>query len=157
MNVASSAPVTIRPASREDVPLVLSFIRELAKYEKLEHEVTATEDLLRGSLFGTHKVADAVIAYAGDVPAGFAVFFQNFSTFAGRPVLYMEDLFVNPQYRGLGIGKALLCHLEGLARERGCDQLQWAVLKWNQPAIDFYEGRGAVAMQDWTIYRLTLE
>jgi len=157
MNVTTPPHVAIRAACEEDVPLLLSFIRRLAEYEKLAQEVTATEEVLRDSFFGNRRVAEAVFAYAGDAPAGFAVFFHNFSTFQGRPGIYLEDLFVDPEYRGLGIGKALLGHVEGLARERECGRLQWAVLKWNQSAIDFYEKLGARPLDDWTIYRLVLE
>ena len=153
MSVSSLGPLSIRPATENDLPLVFSFIRKLAEYEKLAHEVTATEERLRENLFGPQKYAEAVIAYAGDVPAGFAVFFHNFSTYAGRPGIYLEDLFVDPEYRGHGLGKALLAYLEGVARERGCGWLQWAVLKWNQPAIDFYQGLGAKPLDDWTLYR----
>lgn len=156
MNVTTPLHVAIRQACEADVPLLLSFIRRLAEYEKLAHEVRATEEVLQDSLFGNRRVAEAVLAYAGDVPAGFAVFFHNFSTFTGRPGVYLEDLFVDPEYRGSGIGKALLGYLEGVARERGCGHLQWAVLKWNQSAIDFYEKRGAQPLDDWTIYRLGL-
>ena len=157
MSVSSSGNLTIRPALECDVPLILSFIRKLAEYEKLAHEVTASEEGLRQGLFGPAKNAEAVIAYAGDAPAGFAVFFHNFSTYPGRPGIYLEDLFVDPEYRGRGLGKALLSHLEALARERGCVWLQWAVLKWNQPAIDFYNSLGAEAMDEWTLYRLQVK
>jgi len=157
MSVSSSGNLTIRPALENDVPLILSFIRKLAAYEKLAHEVTASEEGLRQGLFGRGKNAEAVIAYDGDAPAGFAVFFHNFSTYAGRPGIYLEDLFVDPEYRGRGLGKALLSHLEALAQERGCVWLQWAVLKWNQPAIDFYNSIGAEAMDEWTLYRLQVK
>ncbi|HMD49542.1 MAG TPA: GNAT family N-acetyltransferase [Bryobacteraceae bacterium] len=155
--MTTSPHVAIRQACEADVPLLLSFIRRLAEYEKLAHEVRATEEVLRDSIFGNRRVAEAVFAYAGDAPAGFAVFFHNFSTFTGRPGIYLEDLFVDPEYRGLGIGKALLGHVESVARERGCSRLQWAVLKWNQSAIDFYEKLGARPLDDWTIYRLGLD
>lgn len=157
MSFPTPAAVVIRSASEADVPLLLSFIRKLADYEKLIHEVTASEEILRDSFFGSRRVAEAVFAYSGEAPAGFAVFFHNFSTFTGRPGIYLEDLFVDPQYRGLGIGKALLAYLEDLARKRGCGRLQWAVLKWNQPAIDFYEKLGARPLDDWTVYRLSLK
>lgn len=157
MNVSSLGPLSIRPATQNDLPLVISFIRKLAEYEKLAHEVTATEEFLRENLFGSRKYAEAVIAYAGDAPAGFAVFFHNFSTYAGRPGIYLEDLFVDPEYRGHGLGKALLAYLENVARERGCASLQWAVLKWNQPAIDFYRRLGAEPLDDWTLYRRVIK
>ncbi len=147
----------IRPAAEEDVPLLLRFIKELAEYEKLSHEVSATEDLLRESLFGERRVAEALLAYLGDESAGFALFFHNFSTFLGRPGIYLEDLYVRPEYRGSGIGRALLTRLAKLAKERGCGRLEWWVLDWNEPSIGFYEGLGAVAMDDWTVYRVTGE
>jgi len=149
-------PVTISHATEKDVPLVLAFVRKLAEYEKVPHHVTATEDDLRESLFGDRRAAEAVIAYLDDMPAGLAVFFNNFSTYTGKPGIYLEDLFVDPEYRGRGIGKALLSYLEQLGRERGCDRLQWSVLKWNEQAIRFYKNRGAVPMDEWTLYRLPL-
>jgi len=157
MNVSSSPFPAIRPVSEADVPLILSFVRKLADYEKLAHEVTATAADLREGLFGPHKRAEAVIARSGDTPVGFAVFFHNFSTYTGRSGIYLEDLFVDPEYRGRGVGKTLLSYLAGLARKRGCIWLQWAVLKSNQPAIDFYKARGAQALDDWTLYRLPVE
>jgi GNAT superfamily N-acetyltransferase len=156
MNVTTSPHIAIRQACEADVPLLLSFIRKLAEYEKLLPHVTATEEVLRDSLFGNRRVAEAVFANVDDVPAGFALFFHNFSTFIGRPGIYLEDLFVDPEHRGLGIGKALLGYVEGVARERGCGRLEWAVLKWNQSAIDFYEKLGARPLDDWTMYRLGL-
>ncbi len=149
-------PVTISPATEKDVPLVFAFVRKLAEYEKLPHHVTATEDDLRANLFGDRRAAEAVIAYLDGAPAGFAVFFHNFSTYTGKPGIYLEDLFVDPEYRTRGVGKALLKYLERLGRERGCDRLQWSVLKWNEQAIRFYNNRGAVPMEDWTLYRLGL-
>lgn len=154
MTVSSSASNGIRPARVEDVPLILSFVRKLAEYEKLVYQVTATEEALRAHLFGREKRAEAVIAFSGDVPAGFAVFFHNFSTYAGRPGIYLEDLFVDPEHRGKGLGKALLTYLRTLAQERGCAWVQWAVLDWNQPAIDFYKRLGAEPLADWTLFRL---
>ena len=147
----------ISPATENDVPLIFAFVRKLAEFERLEHRVTATENDIRECLFGERRVAEAVIAYLGDTPAGFALFFHIFSTFAGRPGIYLEDLFVDPEHRGRGVGRALLSYLEGLARERGCDRLQWSVLKWNERAIDFYKSTGAVARDDWTVYRLDLK
>jgi GNAT superfamily N-acetyltransferase len=149
-------PVTIIPATEKDVPLVFEFVRKLAEYEKLSHHVTATENDLRENLFGDRRAAEAVIAYLDDAPAGLAVFFHNFSTYTGKPGIYLEDLFVDPEYRRRGVGKALLKYLERLGRERGCDRLQWSVLKWNESAIRFYKSRGAVPMEDWTLYRLSL-
>jgi GNAT superfamily N-acetyltransferase len=149
------AEVDIRPAGVEDVPLVLAFIKELAEYERLSHAVIATEDLLREELFGDDPVAEVVLAYHRGTPVGFALFFHSMSTFVGRRGLYLEDLFVKPQYRGRGIGKALLIHLARLAKERRCGRFEWAVLDWNEPAIGFYKKLGAVPMDDWTVYRLT--
>ena len=148
----------IRPARPADVPVILSLIRALADYEKLTPEVTATEARLRESLFptdGTAPAAHCVIAEADGTPAGFALYFFNYSTFLARPGLYLEDLFVQPGFRGRGLGKALLLHLAKLANQRGCGRMEWAVLDWNQPAIDFYQSLGAVAKDEWTIFRLT--
>lgn len=150
-----AAKLEIRAAVEDDVPLLLAFIKELAEYEKLSHEVSATEEILRDSLFGERRVAEALLAYTDDEPAGFALFFHNFSTFIGRPGIYLEDLYVRPEYRGAGIGRALLIHLAKLAKERGCGRLEWWVLDWNEPSIGFYESLGAVAMDDWTVYRVT--
>lgn len=147
----------IRAATPEDVPLVLSLIRELAVYERLSHEVVATEEVLGESLFGERRAAEVVLARVGGEPAGFALFFHNFSTFLGRPGLYLEDLYVRPEFRGEGVGRALLVRLARLARERGCGRLEWWVLDWNEPAIRFYERLGAVPMDDWTVYRLAGE
>jgi GNAT superfamily N-acetyltransferase len=147
----------IRPATKDDVPLLLSLIRELAKYERLSHEVVATEDLLRESLFGERRVAEAIVARYEGVPAGFALFFHSFSTFLGRPGMYLEDLYVRPEFRGRGIGHALLAHLAGLAKERGCGRLEWSVLDWNKPAVEFYKSVGAVPMDEWTVYCATGE
>lgn len=147
----------IRPAGEEDTALVLSFIRELAEYEKLLHEVTTTEDMLREHLFGDTPRAEVLIAEYEGEPAGFALFFHNFSTFVGKPGIYLEDLFVRPGLRGRGIGGAMLKKLAVLAVERGCGRLEWAVLDWNEPAIGFYERLGAVHLDDWRIFRLTGE
>ena len=149
------AQLEIRSARAEDTPLILRFVRELAEYEKLTHEVTASEALLRETLFGARPAAEVHLAFLGGEPAGFALFFQNCSTFLGRPGIYLEDLFVRPQWRGQGIGKALLHGVARLARERNCGRLEWAVLDWNAPAIRFYESIGAKAMSEWTLYRLT--
>lgn len=151
----AAPPCRIRPAREEDVPLVLALIRELAEYERLADEVTATEGDIRQALFGPAPSAEAVIATVADRPAGFALFFHNFSTFAGRRGLYLEDLYVRPDHRGRGIGRRLLRHLARLARERGCRRFEWSVLDWNAPAIRSYRRAGATAMDDWTVYRLT--
>ncbi len=144
----------IVPATESDVPLILSFVRKLAEYEKLSHEVVATEEGLREGLFGARRAAEVLLAYWNDQPAGFALFFHNFSTFVGKPGIYLEDLFVEPSHRGRGIGKALLAKVARIANERGCGRLEWAVLDWNHPAIEFYRSVGAVAMDEWTVFRL---
>ena len=135
--------------------MILSFIRKLAEYEKLSHEVVADEDTLRESLFSANPTAEVLLAYVGDNPVGFAVYFRNFSTFLGRSGMYLEDLFVEPAYRGRGIGKTILAHVAKVAKERGCQRLNWAVLNWNRPAIEFYRGLGAVLLDDWTVCRLS--
>ena len=147
----------IKAASIDDVPLIFSFIKKLAEYEKLLDEVVATEDGLREVLFGERRYAETVIAYSHNESVGFALFFHNFSTFVGKPGIYLEDLFVDPAHRGKGYGKALLAHLAKLAQERNCGRLEWAVLNWNQPSIEFYESLGAKPMNEWTVYRLTGE
>lgn len=151
------AGFVIRFAEKEDTGLILRFINGLAEYEKLSHEVTATEDVLRETLFGNRRVAEVIIGeYRGD-PVAFALFFHNYSTFLGRPGIYLEDLFVQPEMRGLGFGKALLAFLAKLATERKCGRVEWAVLDWNEPAIRFYRKLGAATMDDWTVHRLTGE
>jgi GNAT superfamily N-acetyltransferase len=145
----------IEPATVRDVPLILRFIQELADYEQLAHACVATEDDLRTQLFGPNPVAHTVIAYAGDEPAGFALYFFNFSTFLARPGLYLEDLYVKPALRKRGIGRALLAYLARLASERGCGRMEWSVLNWNEPAIRVYRGIGAQPLEDWTVMRLT--
>lgn len=150
-----SAALTIRPATAKDVPLILHFIRRLAEYERLAHEVTATEDVLRETLFGRRPSAEVILGYLGPQPVGFALFFRNFSTFLGRPGIYLEDLFIEEDYRRRGFGRAMLRHLARLALERNCGRLEWWVLDWNRPAIDFYRRIGAVPMSDWTVYRLS--
>ncbi len=152
-----SDAVTIRSATRGDVPLVLEFIRELARYERLEHEVSASEAQLAAALFGERPYAEVVLACIGGEPVGFALFFHNFSTFKGRPGIYLEDLFVRPEARGRGIGKRLLAYLARTAVERRCARLEWAVLDWNEPSIGFYRSLGAVPMNEWTTFRLTDE
>lgn len=151
----SHPTLTIRPATEQDVPILLSLIKELAEYEHLSHEVVATEDLLRQTLFGERRFVEALLAtWHGEV-AGFAVFFHNVSTFLGRPGLYLEDLYVRPHLRSKGIGKALLTRLAALAKDRHCGRLEWAVLNWNTPAIHFYQSLGATPNSQWTTYRLT--
>lgn len=142
-------------ATESDVPVLLSFVRKLAEYEKLSDQVEATEEHVRAALFGEGRVAEALLAYLGSEPVAFAVFFHNFSTFLGRPGIYLEDLFVDPPHRGKGIGKALLIELARIARARNCGRLEWAVLDWNESAIEFYRSLGAVPMDDWTIFRVT--
>ncbi len=145
---------TIRPAVRTDAATILGFIRELAEYEKLLHEVVADVEAIEASIFD-RKEAEVVIAELDGKPVGHALFFHNYSTFLGRHGLYIEDLYVRPAHRGKGFGKKLLAHLAALAVDRGCGRLEWWVLDWNKPAIDFYEAIGAKAMDEWTVYRLT--
>ena len=147
--------VTIRPAEAHELPLVLEFIRELAVYERLEHEVQATTDDLAAALFGAHPYAEVVFACLDANPVGFALFFHNFSTFLGKPGIYLEDLFVRPAARGQGIGKRLLARLAGIALERGCARLDWQVLDWNAPSIAFYRSVGAEAQDEWTTMRVS--
>ena len=150
-----AADVRIVPATERDVPTVLSLIKALAEYEQLAHEVEATEDDIRDSLFGDWPGAEVVLAYIGSDLAGFALFFHNYSTFLGRRGLYLEDLFVLPAYRGKGVGRRLLAHLARIALERRCGRMEWWVLDWNESAIRFYRSIGALPMDDWTVYRLT--
>ncbi|GAC1335238.1 MAG: GNAT family N-acetyltransferase [Isosphaeraceae bacterium] len=147
-------PFQIRPAHPDDLTEIVSLIRELARYEKLEHEVRANPEDLRKHLFGERPFAEAILAETEEKVVGFALFFQNYSTFRARPGIYLEDLFVRPEHRGKGIGKALLKTIGKLAVERGCGRFEWAVLDWNTPAIDFYQSLGARPMDDWTVYRL---
>lgn len=154
-------PTTIRPATAADVTLIHSFICALADYEKLTHEVETTEEKLLATLFGEKPAAECLLAYvdeneaAAPVPAGFALFFTNYSTFLAKPGLYLEDLFVKPEFRGRGVGKALLLHCARLANARGYGRMEWSVLDWNQSAIDFYESLGARRLREWQICRLT--
>jgi GNAT superfamily N-acetyltransferase len=145
----------IEPATEKDAPLILQFIKELAEYERLSDAVTATVDELRDALFADRPAAEALIGYVGAEPAGFALFFHNFSTFLSRRGLYLEDLFVRPRWRGQGLGRQLLAELARIALERGCGRLEWSVLDWNAPSIGFYKALGARPMDDWTVYRLT--
>ncbi|HEY4915150.1 MAG TPA: GNAT family N-acetyltransferase [Candidatus Dormibacteraeota bacterium] len=152
--------VVIRPGERADVPVIAELIRGLARFEKLEHEVTMTEDRLAANLFGPHHYAETLIAQedgSAGVPVGFALFFHNFSTFLAQPGIYLEDLFVIPEQRGRGVGRALLKELARLAVERGCGRLEWSVLDWNREAIAFYERLGARPNSEWTVYRLSGE
>jgi GNAT superfamily N-acetyltransferase len=144
----------IEETGPQDVPLILSFIKELAEYERLSHSVAVTEDLLREALFGERPVASALIGYFVDEPVSFAIFFHNFSTFVGRPGLYLEDLFVRPHMRGRGLGREMLRYLAQLARERQCARMEWAVLDWNESAIRFYKSLGAIPMDEWRVFRL---
>lgn len=155
MKPAQQFTISIRPATPDDSGLILSLIKELADYERLAHDVTATQDELAHWLFGDKPAAEVLIGELEGEPAGFALFFQNFSTFVGRPGLYLEDLYVRPAARRHGLGAALLKRLAKLAVERGCARLEWAVLDWNQPAMDFYTRLGAKPMNDWTIWRVT--
>ena len=145
----------IRQATEEDVPLILHFIRALAEYERMADRVVANEEKLRRTLFGNPRFAEVVIAEEDGKPVGFALFFHNYSTFLAAPGIYLEDLFVEPEVRGRGYGKALLAHLARLAKERECGRVEWAVLEWNQPSIDFYRRIGAASLDDWRIFRLT--
>ena len=145
----------IRAAGVEDVPIILDLIRELATYERAPKEVVATEEQLVEVLFGKRPVAEVLLAFEGKAPVGFAVFFHNFSTWLGRPGLYLEDLFIKPEKRGKGYGRALLVDLAKIALERGCGRMEWAVLDWNEPAIKFYRALGAKPMEEWTVFRLT--
>jgi GNAT superfamily N-acetyltransferase len=145
----------IEPAAIADVPLILQFIKDLAEYEQLAAAVVATEDDLREQLFGRDAVAHTVIAYVGDQPAGFALYFFNFSTFLARPGLYLEDLFVKPALRKRGIGRALLTYLAKVAVDRGCGRMEWSVLNWNEQALRVYRGIGAQPLNEWTVMRLT--
>jgi len=149
--------IRIRPATSDDVPLIVTFIHELAIYEKLAHLVVTSEANMHAALFGERAVAEAVIASVDDEAVGYALFFPNFSTFLGKPGLYLEDLYVRPAARGVGAGRKLLEHLAGIVVERGWGRLEWSVLDWNEPSIGFYKKVGAKAMDEWTIFRLTGE
>jgi GNAT superfamily N-acetyltransferase len=149
--------LVIRPATAADVPAIADLIRGLARYEKLEQDVTMTEELLAKNLFGPKPFAETLIAQEAAAPIGFALFFHNFSTFLAKPGIYLEDLFVAPEHRGRGIGRALLKELARIAVERGCGRLEWSVLDWNRDAIAFYERLGAKPNSEWTVYRLAGE
>lgn len=149
--------ISVRPASPSDIPLIRSLIQELAEYEREPLAARATEAMLHDALFGPRPACECVIGDVDSAPQGFALFFHTFSTWEGRKGLYLEDLFVRPAARGLGLGKALFTHLARLALERGCARYEWAVLDWNEPAIAFYKKLGAKAMDEWTVYRLSGE
>ena len=151
----STAQLRLEVATERHLPLILRFIKELAEYEKLAHEVVATEEGLRASFFGPRPAAEAVIAYAGDEPVGFAIYFQTFSTFLGRPGIYLEDLFVTPAWRGHGFGRRLLAHVARVAVDRGYARMEWSVLNWNELALGVYRKIGARPMTEWTVQRLT--
>jgi GNAT superfamily N-acetyltransferase len=146
---------TIRPATVADVPIILELIRALAEYERAPNDVVATEEILQETLFGKRPAAEVLLVFENKIAAGFALFFHNFSTWLGRPGLYLEDLFVRPEDRGKGYGRALLIELAKIARERNCGRMEWAVLNWNEPAIEFYRKLGSKPMDEWTVFRLT--
>ncbi|KAI9022796.1 acyl-CoA N-acyltransferase [Phycomyces nitens] len=152
--------IEIRPATPADAGLIVKFIKDLAEYEKLAHEAVVTEELILKNLFGERPYAEVIFAYCAKtpgeekVPAGMALFFHNFSTFLGKPGLYLEDLFVKPEFRGLGVGKRLLVQLAALAKERDCGRYEWVVIDWNEPSRKFYEALGAVPHQEWIIHRV---
>jgi len=149
--------IRIEPGTERDVPLILRLITALAEYERLTHQFVATEDAVREALFGSKPAAEVVIAYVDDVPAGYALWFHNYSTFLARRGLYLEDLFVLPEWRGHGVGRRLLSHVARVAVERGCGRMEWAVLDWNEQAIGFYRKLGASVLEDWRICRMTGE
>ena len=153
----STQDLSIRRATRADVPLVLTFVRDLAEYEKLSHMVVATEESLAEELFGPKSHVEVLLGYSGAEPVAFAVYFHNFSTFLGRKGLYLEDLFVRPAQRRRGFGRAMLCEVSRIAAERNCGRLEWSVLDWNEPAIFFYEQLGATIMHEWKLVRVTGE
>jgi GNAT superfamily N-acetyltransferase len=155
IRVKTSENFQIRSARVEDVPIILQLIRDLATYERAPDEVSATEEQLVDVLFGERPAAEVLLAFEGKSPVGFAVYFYNFSTWLGRSGLYLEDLFIKPEKRGKGYGRALLVELAKIARDRGCGRMEWAVLNWNEPAIKFYRAIGAKPMDEWTVFRLT--
>ncbi len=154
--MSQGSEISILPAAEADVPVILDFIRRLAEYEKLAHEVQASEDLLRKNIFGPHPAAEAIIARLGGKPAGFALWFGTFSTFVGKPGIWLEDLFVLPEFRRNGIGLALLRRVAQIAIDRDCGRIEWSVLDWNEPALKLYRKLGTVPMSDWTTQRLRL-
>ncbi len=145
----------IERATERDLPAIVGLVRQLAEYEKLAHVMVSREEDFRRALFGPQRNVEALLAFSGDAPVGFALYFYNFSTFLGKRGIYLEDLFVEPEYRGQGIGKALLQRLAGIAQEEDCGRMEWSVLTWNQPSIDFYHRLGAVTLDDWRTFRLT--
>ena len=153
--MTTSSNFIIREATIKDAAVILALIKDLAQYEKLSHEVAATEDDIRQSLFGDRPVAEALIGELEDVPISFALFFYNFSTFLGKPGIYLEDLYVKSDYRGNGFGRKMLAHIAGLAKERNCGRFEWSVLDWNAPAIRTYDRLNARPMKEWILYRLT--
>jgi GNAT superfamily N-acetyltransferase len=155
VNKTDTPGFQVKSATESEVPVIFSFIKKLAEYERLSAEVVATEELLRDTLFGQRRTAEVAIGYLETKPVGFVLFFHNYSTFLGKPGLYIEDLFVDEDYRRRGYGRELLLHVARLARERGCGRLEWAVLDWNQPAIGFYQKLGASPMSEWTVFRIT--
>lgn len=155
MPMSLASPFVLRSATPDDVPVILACIRGLAEYEKLAHQVVATEPLLRETLFGARPAAEVILAFRDDEAAGFVLFFHNYSTFLARPGVYLEDLFVFPRFRGQGLGRLLLAKLARIAIDRGCGRLEWSVLDWNVDAIRFYESVGAQAMTEWTINRVS--
>jgi len=155
--MTSSAATTIRPANANDVPLILELIKALAEFEKLSHEVVATEEKLRATLFGAKPSAEVLICEQDGKGAGFALFFTNYSTFLARPGIYLEDLFIKPEIRSQGLGKKMLVELAKIAVARGCGRLEWSVLDWNTRARKFYEELGAKPMEEWTVHRVTGE
>jgi GNAT superfamily N-acetyltransferase len=157
LTMSTRLPLRIEEAREKDVPLILQFIRELAEYEKELARVTATEGILRATLFGPEPSAKTAFAYVGEEPAGFAIYFFSYSSFSGLPGLYLEDIFVRPAFRGLGVGKELFTFLARRAGERGCGRMEWSVLNWNAPAIGFYEKLGAAPVSDWTVFHLAKE
>lgn len=152
--IKESADIVIKKAEEKDTSIILQFIKDLAEYENLSHIVNATEEILKINLFGSKPAAEVLIAYYKNKPAGFALFFQNYSTFVGKPGLYLEDLFVKPHLRGKGLGKALLIKLAKIARERDYGRFEWSVLDWNEPSINFYKSLGAKPMDEWTMFRV---
>lgn len=155
MNIFELQDFRIKAAVEEDVPIILQFIKKLARYEQLFHEVTATEELLRKNLFGERKLADVVIGEYRRIAIGFALYFHSFSTFLGRPGLYIEDLYIDEAFRGHGFGRSMLIYVLRLAKEQAYGRVEWSVLDWNKTAIQFYEKVGAVPMREWVTYRLT--
>jgi GNAT superfamily N-acetyltransferase len=145
----------IRAATKADASIILSFIKKLADYESLSHEVVASEETLRETLFGRRRTAEVAIGYFKGEPVGFVLYFHNYSTFLGRPGIYIEDLFVDEAFRRCGFGAALLRYVAGVAKERRCGRLEWSVLDWNEPAVNFYKKLGAVPMSEWTVFRVT--